>query len=188
MSSWVHEQVNIQSVDGLHAERLKNNSDVFTPLHDPTTQIRLLQLDPASTREHITASLQTWDKSSSPAFNAVSYVCGEALPENIIRINGSAFYVGDNCFYALRQVTLRYPRSYVWIDAICINQQNLAEKSAQVSAMGDIYRASSKVLACIGQSDAISDEIARVTEYLDSFVQEFPPEWRDPGAYRVTGP
>ena len=87
---------------------------------------------------HIAASLQIWDKSSSPAFNAMSYVCGEALLDNAIRINGSPFYIGDNCFYALRQVCLHYPGSYVWIDAICINQQDLAEKSAQVSAMGAI--------------------------------------------------
>lgn len=138
ISSRTRQQVNIKTTNEVHAERLRNNNNIFTPLRDPTAQIRLFQLDPASMGNHIAASLQIWDKSSSPAFNAMSYVCGEALLDNAIRINGSPFYIGDNCFYALRQVCLHYPGSYVWIDAICINQQDLAEKSAQVSAMGAI--------------------------------------------------
>lgn len=161
----------------LYKERFRTNSDVFTTLRDSTGQIRLLRLDVGSTENHITASLKRWDRSSLPEFNAVSYVCGEAFPQNAVYINGHEFYVGDNCFYALSRVCLHYPGSYVWIDAICINQQDLAEKSAQVSAMGRIYRSALRVLACIEPSDAVSDEIVRATKDLDSFIQKPPPEW-----------
>lgn len=183
-SSRMGQQMEIRKTNGLYAERLKTNSDIFTPLRDPTAQIRLLRLDLSSTREHIIATLHTWNKSSLPAFNAISYVCGQALPLYPVRINGGAFHIGNNCLYALSQVCLHYPGTYVWIDAICINQQNLAEKSAQVSIMGGIYRLSSRVLACIGPSDAASDEIVRVTEDVDSFVQAVRPDWLGPPARR----
>ena len=168
----------------VYKETLRTNNDVFTTLSDSTAQIRLLRLDAESTENHIKAYLSTWERSSLPDFNAISYVCGQAFPHNAVYINGHEFYVGDNCFYALKQVCLHYPGSYVWIDAICINQQDLEEKSAQVSAMGGIYRSALRVLACIGPSDAVSDEIVRATQDLDSFIQEPPPEWDEPDAYR----
>lgn len=169
-----------EHADIVYKERLRSNNDVFTTLRDSTAQIRLLKLDPTSTEEKISGSLETWDKLSLPAFNAISYVCGDALPRNTICINGKDFHVGDNCFYALSQVCLHYPGSYVWIDAICINQQHLAEKSAQVSIMGGIYRLSSRVLACIGPSDEASDIVAQATQDPDSFVQASLPEWGEP--------
>lgn len=173
-----------QSSEVVYKERLRTNNDVFTTLHDSTAQIRLLRLDAESTEDHITADLKTWERSSLPEFNAISYVCGGALPRNTVYINGHEFYIGDNCFYALSQVCLDHPGSYVWIDALCINQQDLAEKSAQVSAMGSIYRSALRVLACIGTSNAASDEIARATQDLDSFIQKPPPEWNAGDAYR----
>jgi hypothetical protein len=41
-----------------------------------------------------------------------------------------------------------------------------------------------RVLACIGPSDAASDEIVRATKDLDSFVQDPLPEWDAADAYR----
>jgi hypothetical protein len=179
--SWLCEE----HAEIVSAERLRSNNDVFAPLRDSTAQIRLLQLDTKSTIGHITASLQTWERSSLPEFNAISYVCGKALPQNAVCINGCKFYVGNNCFYALSQVCLHYPGSYVWIDAICINQQDLAEKSAQVSAMGGIYKLSLRVLACIGPSDAASDKVLRATKDINSFVQDPPEEWDEASAFRT---
>lgn len=43
------------------------------------------------------------------------------------------------CATTLQQTDLHFPGSYVWVDAICINPDDLAEKSAQVAMMGEIY-------------------------------------------------
>jgi hypothetical protein len=40
---------------------------------------------------------------------------------------------------------------FVWIDAICIDQQNVREKSYPVMAMGDIFASAKCVFACIGR-------------------------------------
>lgn len=106
--------------------------------HDPKTQIRLLYLDSDSTEDNISAALDVWDKDSAPSYNAISYVCGTSPARNVITVNRQAVMVRDNCFEALQQANMHFPGSYVWVDAICINQNDLAEKSAQVAIMGEI--------------------------------------------------
>jgi hypothetical protein len=39
----------------------------------------------------------------------------------------------------------------MWIDAVCINQQNLAERADQVKKMKNIYQMASKVTVWLGQ-------------------------------------
>ena len=79
-----------------------------------------------------------------------------------------------NSFYALWQTTHHFPWSRVWIDAICINQLDLVEKTAQVKMMYEIYAGATQVLACIGPSDEHSDTVLQATENMDMFVQNLP--------------
>lgn len=46
-----------------------------------------------------------------------------------------------------------------WADAICINQGDVGERSAQVAMMGKIFRSSAYVLAWFGQPDAGVSEL-----------------------------
>lgn len=42
---------------------------------------------------------------------------------------------------------------YIWIDAVCIDQGNVEERSRQVTMMYNLYRRSTGVMACIGPAD-----------------------------------
>lgn len=57
-----------------------------------------------------------------------------------------------NCRYALWQAQLHHPGTYIWIDAICIDQHHDAEKSAQVGRMAKLYAQANSVLVCVGRS------------------------------------
>lgn len=57
----------------------------------------------------------------------------------------------------------------IWIDAICINQGDLDERSAQVRIMGRIYQSAQIVFAWLGREDADVDEALKV---FDSLVFE----------------
>jgi hypothetical protein len=46
-----------------------------------------------------------------------------------------------------------YPDTYIWIDAICINQSDNAEKGIQVQNMGRIYSHALKMVGWLGFSD-----------------------------------
>ena len=81
-------------------------------------------------------------------YYALSYVWGDPDKVHTIGLNGQAFQVTDNLMFFLRRertVTLA-----LWIDAICINQHDEAEKSEQIARMGEIYKNASLVYADLG--------------------------------------
>lgn len=80
-----------------------------------------------------------------------------------VQVDGRAISVRKNCHYSLWQARLHLAGQHVWIDSICINQNDLQEKSAQVGMMYDIFAASAKVLACIGPHDKASRHFERFT-------------------------
>jgi hypothetical protein len=131
-----------------------DSPSIHTPFRDAEAQIRLLHLHPQINLKFISGTLETWDIEDVPRYKAISYVWGPPSEQQEIWVNGLRLPVRKNCFRALQQARRQYHESYVWIDAICINQLDLEEKSAQVAMMGGIYRKASLVLACIGPADA----------------------------------
>ncbi|PKK50079.1 hypothetical protein CI102_4728 [Trichoderma harzianum] len=97
--------------------------------------IRLLRLLPGSASEQISCEIiQAWlcpEKDVLP-YEALSYTWGSAkAPENIT-VNGKLLAVTENLYKALQQ--LRYPnqeRILLWVDAICINQDDNKERGHQ---------------------------------------------------------
>ncbi|KAF2872859.1 heterokaryon incompatibility protein-domain-containing protein [Massariosphaeria phaeospora] len=54
--------------------------------------------------------------------------------------------------------TLPVPRSkYIWIDAVCINQDDIDERNAQVPLMNQIYASAQYVFAWIGEYDTLAE-------------------------------
>ncbi|KAI6797812.1 hypothetical protein KC332_g13920 [Hortaea werneckii] len=51
----------------------------------------------------------------------------------------------------LRQLQKHRSHGYFWIDAICINQDDIDEKNCQVQMMGEIYESAECVIACLGE-------------------------------------
>jgi hypothetical protein len=150
---------------------------VHTKLRDPHLQIRLLRLDAGSNEDDISATLEVWYLGSEPLYRAISYVCGNPDRMQDITVNGTRISVRHNCYYALWQARLHYPESLVWIDAVCINQLDLEEKTAQVMMMYEIYSRALQVLACIGPSDYNSDAVQHAVDDLDAVVQRLPLAW-----------
>ena len=59
--------------------------------------------------------------------------------------------VKPNLFLALKRLRQPTQGRIVWVDALCIDQDNVKEKIHQVAMMGDIYRSSSRVLIWLGE-------------------------------------
>jgi hypothetical protein len=63
----------------------------------------------------------------------------------------------------------------LWVDALCIDQNNLAERGAQVSIMSSIYSIASKVLIWLGEESADSKAAFKA---IGEFLEEPQiPEW-----------
>ncbi|RYP63766.1 hypothetical protein DL771_009127 [Monosporascus sp. 5C6A] len=64
----------------------------------------------------------------------------------------------------------------MWIDAICINQSNVAERNAQVAQMSRIYRQARRVVVWLGPED---DFFAPAFQLMKQFPRsgDIPPVW-----------
>ncbi|KAK3625612.1 hypothetical protein LTR56_020332 [Elasticomyces elasticus] len=112
----------------------------YRPLADPSKQIRLLKLEPVRGKaDKISVSLWTWDLDTAPAYVAISYTWGSERSTHRICVNDDRFCVRKNCLIALQECQSNAVTSYIWIDALCINQDDVAEKSHQVAMMGTIF-------------------------------------------------
>lgn len=91
-----------------------------------------------------------------------------------IVFNGHRLAIGCNLFDYLEQAMAlpddpdESDSSLVWIDAVCINQQDLNERSSQVAFMTDIYELASSVVVWLGRHDNHS---RRAMPLIASFAQ-----------------
>jgi hypothetical protein len=62
-----------------------------------------------------------------------------------------------NLWKALSDLRLRNKIRILWADALCINQSDEKEKSAQVQMMGEIYRKARKAIIHLGSAEDLPD-------------------------------
>ncbi|KAK0620816.1 heterokaryon incompatibility protein-domain-containing protein, partial [Immersiella caudata] len=110
---------------------------------------RLLTILPG-TEPHISCSLAVANLHGPESYDALSYVWGLPSPTDVIAVNGVTVSVGCSLSSSLRCLRLPDRPRCIWADAICINQQDDAEKSWQVAMMADIYRYAENVRVFVG--------------------------------------
>lgn len=140
----------------------------YRVLDPPGKAIRILTLLPGEFLDDVYLSIaheELQDEKRTP-YESLSYTWG---PEDQAREklyiwqrtsgNGSDvnvlqfLYVRTNLMTALRHLRLSNTTRVLWIDAICIDQQNLGEKGREVARMGQIYNKAEQVLVWLGQED-----------------------------------
>lgn len=129
---------------------------IYSPL--PANSIRLLLLLPAVDPdaplhcELIHRPLSTTARLDY--FEALSYVWGNADKTHTLTIRpGHRLPITTNLHAALLQLRDGWvTRRPLWIDAVCINQADLAERSAQVRLMAEIYFRASRVVVWLGEA------------------------------------
>ncbi|KAK6442308.1 hypothetical protein LTR95_001440 [Oleoguttula sp. CCFEE 5521] len=68
-----------------------------------------------------------------------------------ILVDGYRFSVTTNLLRALRSLRKRNNKILIWVDQICINQEDHVERGHQVSIMKDIFRQASQVIVYLGE-------------------------------------
>jgi hypothetical protein len=109
--------------------------------------------------KHVT--LQRVKDSPNPsqlAFDALSYVWGDTNDRLPILIDGKELLIIRNLWLALYQLRESFTadpmtQGMFWIDAICIDQTNLDERSHQVRLMAVIYSQARQVVVWLGEED-----------------------------------
>ncbi|TGO44573.1 hypothetical protein BOTNAR_0792g00040 [Botryotinia narcissicola] len=85
-------------------------------------------------------------------YEALSYAWGDLPANKTIKLDKTDYYVRDNLFAALEAIRLRSRRRYLWVDAVCINQEDFDERNAQVALMSQIYAKADEVIVWLGKA------------------------------------
>lgn len=156
---------------------------IYSPLDPLRREIRLVTILPCEDDEgQIVCQLETASLDNDPKYAAMSYVWGDAAVTTDILVDNIPFAATTNLVAGLlqfRRAGLGQPGkgkdaglSRLWIDSICINQQDMAERNQQVSFMGDIYMNARYVLSWLGlPGDSNIDNSLRL---MRSFSQTLP--------------
>ena len=124
--------------------------------------IRLLRLmpnenDTANIRcELFEYALRESDKATHP-YEALSYVWGNSDKRQPIFIENQCLAVTLNLHAALLRLRDHDIPRIIWVDAVCINQEDTQEKEHQIQSMAKIYGKASRVIVWLGERADDSD-------------------------------
>lgn len=154
----------------------------YTPLFSERS-IRLIQILQETSTGVPQCKLITISLDNKLPFIALSYTWGNPLVRTKeangaagqccqILCNGRLLDVTQNLYDLLKRAKPGGPESWlgpedkIWIDAICINQSSLEERSAQVRLMTEIYRAARTVVVWLGEGEQ------RETQYAVELLKQ----------------
>jgi hypothetical protein len=149
----------------------------YKPLSLTAPQIRLVTIKPGPWEGDIICSLETVYLNDHRPYEALSYTWGSPFPwdgpepiwpdrEKPIVLDGQQVKVKENLESALRHLRGNRPR-VMWIDAICINQNDTDEKNLQVRRMREIYERAVKTVIWLGNATPRSSSCFRSLARLD---------------------
>ena len=152
-----------------------------TPLPAGSKLIRVLDVQGRLTTDQengpIQPTLRVIDLEQHADFSALSYVWGpQATASHLVDCGGVVIAITKNCYSALKDLHGRLGPFTIWIDAICINQNDITEKSYQIALMGSIYSHAATVFVWLGEGEAATDRamaylgIAGFLEYFTTNV------------------
>lgn len=150
----------------------------------PST-IRLLVLPGQEAESELCADLWTVDigtgKEPGFKYSTLSYAWSKPLPSRRILLKGLPFDISADLYQGLRSIVRSIQDKsslFLWVDAICINQADDAERSAQVAIMDQIYRQCSQCIIWLGPeadgSDLAFDLIDRVSKQAQEIAKPAP--------------
>lgn len=156
-------------------------SSLYSELPLMGSQVRILTVEPGGYGEtartklrvgyllHESGALLLGD-TYPVQYQALSYRWGsEGEPTVEISRNYWSLFIGESAFQALAHLRHDWQPVNVWIDAICINQEDFTEKAVQVPRMRDIYANAEEVVVWLGQGDQqIRDLLDRLAHTPDT--------------------
>ena len=145
-------------------------SYVYKPLL--ADEIRVLELEPCELFEDsLNCKIHQARFDDSLAYTALSYTWGDPSVTSHLAVDGHDLQITKNLDSALRH--LRQNKRYwlLWVDAVCVNQMDLKERSSQVQLMKTIYEKAHSVVAWLGSeadnSNMALDKMMEITRWLD---------------------
>jgi hypothetical protein len=172
-------------VSKLHFIRNHGADTVYQPLKRERIQIVTIQPGEFDDKIIIGLAHAKFSARKHPKYEALSYVWGSSSNRKRIHIAGvpnGSLEVTHNLYVALKYLRYVDKSRTMWIDAICIIQENNVEKSLQVALMCDIYRLADRVVFWLGPeaNDDYMGLCSRLEAFVRTLCQDDFAELRDP--------
>lgn len=127
--------------------------------------IRILTLCPAEQHTDAIECMVEAIELEEASYDALSYSWGmnedgDSSQDYELFIHGNRQWITRNLSEGLRRIRVCDKPIRIWIDAVCINQQDHVERSVQVAMMADIYARAEKVLVWLGNGTEEKEDLA----------------------------
>lgn len=148
--------------------------ELYSALNTSKREARFLKIRPAAAetmKDQIECTMIT--STLDEEYHAVSYVWGSTEDLKEILVNGHCIRVTTNLHDLLTvfRKNGKMLQSLLWIDAICINQQDLEERSEQVKIMGDIYSRAFNVHIWMGWPTQYTQALAQRMDAIPHYTK-----------------
>ncbi|KAF7522297.1 hypothetical protein G7054_g12191 [Neopestalotiopsis clavispora] len=125
------------------------SSHVYDPLSPGS--IRLLRLSPSQDEQapihcHLFPYPLSSSRTGTHLYEALSYYWGSPEKIHTITVGDGSLQITRNLHTALQSLRDYYIERIIWIDAVCINQDDAEDKGRQVQLMAEIYAKASRVV------------------------------------------
>ncbi|KAI0142307.1 HET-domain-containing protein [Hypoxylon sp. NC0597] len=137
---------------------------------------RVLVIEPSDDPENsMSCKLRHYPISAGIGYDALSYTWGDEEPECQIFIDEKIFWIRKNLYTALQVIRRKENELLLWVDAICINQDDEIERDYQVRQMNDIFAKARLVRVWLGAATLGSD---RGVDVLCKFHNSVHDAWK----------
>ncbi|CAM1507896.1 Fc.00g047440.m01.CDS01 [Cosmosporella sp. VM-42] len=148
-------------------------SAIYNKLSPEQHDIRLLVLEAAQeSTDPLKARLMPASLDDNPEYNALSYVWGGPEKPSRLEISFKNSHtevaITKNLQLALERLRPVNNSLTIWIDAVCINQNDISERNCQVAMMGLIYRSATRVVAFFHEGAGNEDITAHAIDFIQA--------------------
>ncbi|KAI1198955.1 putative heterokaryon incompatibility protein [Nemania serpens] len=122
-------------------------------------EIRLLKLSKSTPWSPVRCELTPVLLDKVPEFETISYTWGTRRSMKPIILNGRRFKASERVYDIVHDRASCLMTRYIWIDSICINQDDEEEKGSQVRLMRNIYSSSYQTIVWLGYASDANDAV-----------------------------
>jgi hypothetical protein len=170
---------------GSIAESMSHDGQAYPYRQLEGSDIRYITLQPFNEDVGL-VECAIWQKPLEEVqYTAISYAWGDPDVTEPVLVAGQRFEVTTNLAACLKRLATRLigkdPAEddscpNIWVDAICINQHDIAERNAQVLRMKDIFPRAGKLIVWLGEEGPHTglavERINDITQIIDKLTED----------------
>jgi hypothetical protein len=175
MATQIYEYRPLRNEAGIRVLLLEPASDYNAPIFASLQHIQITRpiyggRDATYANPAAMASSSSLLDTTQIKYEAISYAWGNQGSTSLLGVTATAppefIRISPIVDTMLRYLRLSNQQRRLWIDALCINQDDLREKDGQVKFMGEIYRQAQAIVIWVGPPTDVHQDVTRFFEQL----------------------